>query len=444
MIGKFRRKLSRSKSVPQASVEESIETESAPLTRSLTLSPSDEQLVSKLTFTSDTEIIERAPTHKTPSVITRRSERTVFNNVDSGFLALPTEILTFLLPYLTLSSEVALRHSCSRFFHLYSTPSFYLKGEELFDFLCMTERDQDPTQLDRLACGFCHVLHPRTTFPSSEVKQPPRQRDCRQVWLCPHKQLGYTRTIKTIKTGVEAPFRAENIAPCNRCRETIRNRSVADRPEKGTSHMELESDKAESLLISKIGLMQTPSPVYNMKATGNSSGMYKEVFPVKDVSAALQAINFQLCPHLWLGDPPILSKFCRSCINTQKLPPGVKGPPCISESDKKEFGEAKFFGRCKGSCYTRGCKTKFMFQARESLSPDASGRRQIWLIIVVYRWLGPLMTAERDKNWKDHAIKHKERTEMKKKWTDWEKKSRQQCMPNWSICLLHPDDCNLR
>ena len=85
-----------------------------------------------------------------------------------------------------------------------------------------------------------------------------------------------------------------------------------------------------------------------------------------------------------------------------------------------------------------------MFQARESLSPDASGRRQVWLIIVIYRWLGPLLTAERDKNWKDHACKHEERAEMKKKWIDWEKRSRQQCMPNWSICLLHADDCNLR
>ena len=307
----------------------------------MTLTPSDEQHISKLSWAPETEIIERAPVHQTLSVGTRRSERTVFNNVESGFLALPTEILDFLQPYLALSSEVALRHSCSRFFHLYSTPSFYLKGEELFDFICMTERDQDPTKLDRLACGVCHTLHPCISFPSSEVKQQPRQRDCRQVWLCPHKHMGYSKSIKSIKTGVEAPFRAENIAPCNRCRETIRNRSVADRPERGTSQMDLESQKAESLLISKIGIMQAPSPVYKVKASGNSSGMYKEVFQVKDVSAALQAINFQLCPHLWLGDPSILSKFCRSCTNTQKLPPGVKGPPCISESDKKDFGEGK-------------------------------------------------------------------------------------------------------
>ena len=166
----------------------------AHITRSLTLTPSDEHLVSKLSFTPDTEIIERAPAYKTPSVATKWSERTVFNNVESGFLALPTEILAFLQRYLTLSSEVALRHSCSRFFHMYSTPSSFLKGEELFDFICMTERDQDPTQLDRLACGLCHALHPRITFSASEVKTTPRERDCRQVWLCAHKQMGYNKT----------------------------------------------------------------------------------------------------------------------------------------------------------------------------------------------------------------------------------------------------------
>ncbi|RMZ85563.1 hypothetical protein DV737_g593, partial [Chaetothyriales sp. CBS 132003] len=185
-----------------------------------------------------------------------------------------------------------------------STPSFYLKGDELFEFLCMTERDRDPTELNKLVCGLCHSLHPRQAFPSSEVTQPPRERDCRQVWLCPHKHMGYAKTIKLIKAGVDSPFRAENIAPCSRCREAIRNRSVADRPEKGSSQIHLENPRSESLLISKIGLMQAPSPVYNAKAHNGTSGMYKEVFQVKDVSAALQAINFQLCPHLSL-DPEV-------------------------------------------------------------------------------------------------------------------------------------------
>jgi hypothetical protein len=441
MLERFKKRLSRTKSVPQAGHDDPDET-SALHARTLSLSPSDEQLVSKLSFTPDTQIIERAPTS---SVATRASERTVFNNVETGFLALPTEILVFLQHYLAPSSEVALRHTCSRFFHLYRTPSFYLVGTELFDFLCMTERDQDPTQLDKLVCGVCQRLHPRTTFPSAEVKRPALERDCRQVWLCAHKFLGYQRTIKMIKAGVESPFRSENIEPCSRCRDSIRNRSVADRPERGTSQMELESSKAQSLLISKIGLMQAPAPVYNVRGASGSSGMYREVFQVKDVSAALQAIDFRLCSHLKLGDPFILSKFCRSCINTQKLPPGVKGPTCISESDKKDFGQAKTVGRCKGTCYIRGCKTQFMFQTRESLAPDASGRRQIWLIIVVYRWLGPLLSAGRDSIWREHSSDHKERLDMKRKWTDWERGSRgQQCMPNWSISLLHPDDSNLR
>jgi hypothetical protein len=443
MLDRFKRRISRTKSVPQP--EEPKENEFVTRARTLTLTPSDEHLVSKLSFSPDTRLDNRAPALKAPSVTTRASERTVSNNVDSGFLSLPTEILVFLQPYLTESSEVALRHSCSRFFHLYSTPSFYLKGNDLFEFLCMTERDQDPTQLEKLVCGVCQRLHPRISFPSAEVRQPPLQRDCRQIWLCAHKFLGYQRSAKTIKAGVDAPFRSENIEPCSRCRETIRNRSVADRPEKGTSFIDIENPKSESLLISKIGLMQAPAPTYNMRGASGSSGFFREVFQARDVSAALQAIDFRLCSHLKLGDPFILSKFCRSCINTQKLPPGVKGPTCISEPDKKDFGKAKTIGRCKGSCYIRGCKTQFMFQARESLAPDSSGRRQIWLIIVVYRWLGPLLSIGRDSTWVDHSSVFKERLEMKHKWTTWEREKRgQQCMPNWSIALLHPDDSNLR
>ena len=308
----------------------------------------------------------------------------------------------------------------------------------------MTERDQDPQSLDKLVCGHCQELHIRSTFPSAEIKQAPTSRDCRQVWLCAHRYVGFQKSIRGIKAGVEAPFRVETLEPCSRCRNSIRNRSVADRPEKGTSVTDLENPKAESLLISKIGLLQAPSPLYNVRTTGGS-GMYQEVFQVKSVSSALQAIDFRLCPHLKLGDPYILSKFCRACINTQRLPPGVKGPPCISEN-KREFGEAKIGPKCKGTCYTRGCKTQFMFQAKESLSPDASGRRQVWLFIVVYRWLGPLLTAGRDSTWTEHSVNHQERKEMRAKWTDWEKTSRagRQCMPNWSICLLHPEDSNLR
>ncbi|KIX00006.1 uncharacterized protein Z518_10933 [Rhinocladiella mackenziei CBS 650.93] len=441
VLKRVRRKLSRTKSMPG----DGNQSEPQPWpSNALSLTPSDEQLVSKLAFTPETEIIERTPDQQSPSIRTRRSERTVFNNVDSGILSLPTELLVFLQQYLAPSSEVALRHSCSRFFHLYRTASFLLAGKELFDFLCMTERDQDPTELDRLVCGKCQELHIRSTFPSSEVNQEPTSRDCRQIWLCAHRYLGYQKTIRTIKAGVESPFRVETLDPCSRCRISIRNRSVADRPEKGTSAIDLENPKSESLLISKIALLQAPSPLYNTRTSGGS-GMYKEVFQVKDVSAALQAIDFQLCSHLKLGDPYILSKFCRACINTQRLPSGVKGPPCINES-KREFGETRSGAKCKGTCYTRGCKTQFMFQARESLSPDISGRRQVWLIIVAYRWLGPLLTAGRDSTWSDHAVDHKERKEMRGKWAEWERANRtgRPCMPNWSICLLHPEDSNLR
>ncbi|KIV93395.1 hypothetical protein PV10_04608 [Exophiala mesophila] len=410
----------------------------------LTLSPSDEQLVTKLAFAEDTNLNPNTPPLATPSVKTGYSERTVLNNVESGILSLPTEMLMALLPYLCLSAEVALRQTCSRFLHLYSTQSFLLTGQDLFEFLCMTERDQDPQELDKLVCGSCRELHIRSTFPSAEIRQAPDLRDCRQVWLCAHRYLGFQKSINAIKAGVEAPFRVETLEPCSRCRNSIRNRSVADRPEKGTSSTDLEHPKAESLLISKIGILQAPSPLYNVRTTGGS-GMYKEIFQVKSVSAALQSIDFRLCPHLKLGDPYILSKFCRACINTQRLPPGVKGPPCINEN-KREFVEVRNAPKCKGTCYTRGCKTQFMFQAKESLSPDASGRRQVWLIIVIYRWLGPLLTAGRNSAWTDHSVNHVERKEMRAKWAAWDKSTRsvRQCMPNWSICLLHPEDPNLR
>jgi hypothetical protein len=444
---RVRRKLSRTKSVP-AVVEAGDDDEDQdyaeidlPSSKALPLPDINEHFVSRLKFTDDTEFITRAPRQQTPSIATGMSERTVFNDVESGFLSLPTELLVFLQPYLKPSSEVALRYSCSRFFHLYSTPSFLLTGKDLFDFLCMIERDQDPTKLDKLVCGQCQDLHLRTTFPPAEVRKDPTLRDCRQVWLCAHRHMGYRKTIRAIKAGVESPFRVETLEPCSRCRNSIRNRSVAERPEKGTSQRDLESSKAQSLLISKIGLLQTPSPSYNRRTSGGS-GLYKEVFPVSSVSSSLQAVDFRICPHLKLGDPYILSKFCRACLNTQRLPPGVKGPPCIGEN-KRDVGEAKRGTKCKGSCFTRGCKTQFMFQARESLSPDASGRRQVWLIIVVYRWLGPLLASGSDPTWYSHAVDDDERKEMRNKWSAWDTFGGI-CMPNWDICLLHPEDSNLR
>ncbi|KIW12848.1 hypothetical protein PV08_08035 [Exophiala spinifera] len=514
ILEKVRRKLSRSKSAGGPGIKPTHDSDndndnddagdhrfridpSWPTT-ALSLSPSDENLVSKLAFSADTEFIERPPRLRRPSSVagTQYSERTVFNNVESGFLSLPTELLMFLQPYLTPSSEVALRHTCSRFFHLYTLPSFVLKGKDLFEFLCMTERDQDPADLDRLVCSKCQELHIKTTFPSSELSQPPTSRDCRTIWLCAHRTLGYSKTIRSVKAGVEAPFRVETLDPCSRCRNFIRTRSVAERPEKGTSLMDLESPKAQSLLVTKIALLQAPSPSPHNHSrhtlrdrTSGGSGTYKEVFSAKDVSDALAAIDFRLCPHMKLGDPYILSKFCRACINTQRLPVGVRGPPCISDWKKRDAidlidwdgngnnysynynfntnnntsggrfrrgvggggGNGGGGSKCKGSCYTRGCKTQFMFQARESLSPDASGRRQVWLVVAVYRWLGPLQTDGRgESTWTDHAVDHRERRDMRGRWAEWERQQsrgaagKPPCMPNWSICLLHPEDSNLR
>lgn len=408
----------------------------------LSLSPSDKELVTKLAFPPDQSVTEGGPRYQTPSLTTKWSERTVFNNTDSGFLSLPTEILLYLQRYLSLCSEVSLRQSCSRFFNLYSSPSFYLSGDDKFGFICMIERDQDPTLLPRLVCGQCRDLHPKSMFPASEIRRAPLERDCRQVWLCPHRSLGYEKCIRKIKAGAESPFRAESVEPCNRCREVIRNRTVADRPERSGAVINLQNSKAESLLISKIALLQAPSPSHATRAS--ASGLYTETFPAKDVSDALQALNFPICPHIRLGDPFILSKFCRACINTAALKPGQPGPNCISEvKDRDIFGKSRD-GKCKGTCYSRGCKTKFMFQSRESLTPDASGKRQVWLIIVAYRWLGPLLSSGKDAAWLDHSVKAPERTEMRIAWDNWINTIRRQPMPNWSICLLHPEDCNLR
>lgn len=443
MLGRFRRRISRSKSV---AVDEHLV--DPILTKSISWSLSDEQLFSRLTFAEDTNLDDKPPRKLNPSIYshisaaTGSSQRTtVTNQVDTGILSLPTEVLLALHEYLTPSSEVALRHACARFFHLFKTPSFYLSGDDRFDFLCKLERDQDPDNLERLVCGTCRDLHMKSSFPAAE-KQRGAERDCRQVWLCAHKSLGYQKTVKNIKAGHEAPFRSEVIEPCNRCRDVIRSRSVADRPERGTSAAELDSENAASLLVTKIALLQAPAPSYNQKISSGSSS-YKEVFGVKELADALTALDFPICSHIRLSDPYMLSRFCRACINTQKLPPNVRGPPCISES-KREYGDPEYLGKCKQSCYTRGCRTRFMFQARESLAPDNSGRKQVWLILAIYRWLGPLQSAGPDPLWRSHSVNHNDRLQMRQKWDALEKTRSRKPMPNWSICLLHPEDSTVR
>lgn len=47
------------------------------------------------------------------------------------------------------------------------------------------------------------------------------------------------------------------------------------------------------------------------------------------------------------------------------------------------------------SCFSQG-----------SLFPDASGRHQAWLIVTVYRWLRPLLTAVCDSTWNGHTVDH--------------------------------------
>lgn len=159
ILERMRRKLSRSKSVSLPSEggdddgDQDILVGTGPPPwqgKPLTLSPSDEQLVAKLAFTEETNFIPHTPTLPTLSVGTGYSERTVFNNVDSGILSLPTELLMSLLPCLSLSAEVALRQTCSRFLHLYSTQSFLLTGQDLFEFICVSQSCPTPSTIAAL------------------------------------------------------------------------------------------------------------------------------------------------------------------------------------------------------------------------------------------------------------------------------------------------------
>jgi hypothetical protein len=114
-----------------------------------------------------------------------------------------------------------------------------------------------------------------------------------------------------------------------------------------------------------------------------------------------------------------------------------------------------------------------MFQTRQSLLPDVSGRTQIWLILGVYRWLGPLVEhheaviegealpdhagyederpdsklstpMHEARTWMGHTVDADEMIQMRVNWDDWFRRYGRKCMPDWSICQLHPDDFQLR
>jgi hypothetical protein len=387
------------------------------------------------------------------------------DNSLSRLFSLPAELLLHLQRSLTPCTEVSLRQSCSRFLHIYSYPSFNLTGDDRFTFLCHLERDNPHPSRNRtkFVCGHCRGLHTKSAFPSSELRRLPQQRDCRQVWLCPHRALGFAKVVQRIRA-VETLFRVENLDPCVKCKPLLRHRSVADRPGKSSytpaSEVDLSDSSiaGETLLISKIGILQQPSP---SSTRVSSSSLHTEVFPTRELAAALSGLDFRICPHIRLGDPYILSKFCRSCLHATIVRPGEKGPPCISLNNN---GQKR--GKCRGDCYVKGCKTSFMFQTRESLLPDISGRRQIWLILGIYRWLGPLIvekeTIEEKANAEraetifaiaraqegrllvDHTVDAAQMVEMRVNWKTWLRDHGRKCMPDWSICRLHPEDCNLR
>jgi len=387
------------------------------------------------------------------------------DNSASYLFNLPTELLLQLQPYLTPCAEVSLRQSCSRFFLIYNRPSFYLAGDSRFNFLCHLERDDPNPSRQRLkvVCGHCRELHARSAFPSSELRKLPEGRDCRQVWLCPHRALGFEKAAHRIRA-VETLFRVETLDPCIKCSSLIRNRSVADRSGSSSytpaSVVDLSNSSiaGDTLLVSKFGILQKSS-THDARAFG--SNVNTEIFPTKELAAALSGLDFRICPHIRLGDPYVLSKYCRSCLNVRMLRPGDGGPCCISSNPARGKVE-----KCRGLCYVKGCKTGFMFQTRESLLPDISGRRQIWLILAIYRWLGPLGVgrlnvdgdadakspvadhtlgkAREGRMWVDHTVNAAEMVEMRVNWRTWLRDHGRKCMPDWSICQLHPEDFTLR
>lgn len=434
---------------------------------SISLSSSSRPTTSHVTVNSEDEVnAENAPdtTKIQVSTISQMIRRP--DNSASRLFSLPAELLIQLQQYLTEGSEVSLRQSCSRFFHMYSCPSFYLAGDDRFSFLCQLERDNPNPSRGRttLVCGHCRDLHAKSAFPSSELRKLPQERDCRQVWLCPHRAMGYEKASHRIRAH-ETLLRVENLDPCIKCKSLIRHRSVANQPGKPPYRRASDTDCLDSsiagktLLISKIGILQKPSP---SDARGPASSLNTEIFPTKEVAAALSGLDFCLCSHMRLGDPYILSKFCRSCLSVRLPRQGEKGPPCISFNNSGERT-----GKCRGICYDKGCNTGFMFQSRESLLPDVSGRRQIWLILGIYRWLGPLLCEphsidfdgygctehaeatlsmpKRDSHglWVRHTVDAAEMVEMRFNWKIWLKEYGRKCMPDWSICQLHPEDWNL-
>ena len=389
------------------------------------------------------------------------------DNSSSRFFSLPTELLLQLQPYLPACTEVSLRQSCSRFFHIYTYPSFYLAGDSRFTFLCHLERDDRSPSRNRTSfvCGHCLDLHARSAFPSWELRKLPQERDCRQVWLCPHRALGLEKALHRIRA-VETLLCVENLDPCSKCKPWIRNRLVTDTPGQSAytpaSEVDLSNSSitGETLLVSKIGILQKPSPSPS-DARSSGSSLNTEIFTTKELATALSGLDFRICPHIRLGDPYILSKYCRSCLNVRILRPEAKGPPCISLNNGGERA-----GKCQGRCYVKGCKTSFMFQTRESLLPDVTGRKQIWLILAIYRWLGPLIVAKTDvdgnaegerteagstvarshenRMWIDHTVDAAEMVEMRARWKTWLREYGKKCMPDWSICQLHPEDFGLR
>lgn len=273
--------------------------------------------------------------------------------------------------------------------------------------------------------------------------------------------MGFEKAVRRIRA-VESLFRSETLDPFTQCKALVRNRSAADRSGQFSCVSAAEADLAdgsiagETLLVTKMGILQRHSP---SDARGSSSSLRTEISPTKDLVTALSGLDFRICPHI--RDPFVLTKFCRACLNLRVLRPGERGPPCVSY---KNGGERA--GKCSSRSYVKGCKTSFMFQTRESLLPDISGRRQIWLMVASYRWLGPLivenltedgaddvrgqkvdtlaMNTYRGREWVDHTVDAAEMVEMRVKWKSWMREYGRKCMPDWSISQSHPEDCHLR
>lgn len=58
--------------------------------------------------------------------------------------------------------------------------------------------------------------------------------------------------------------------------------------------------------------------------------------------------------------------------------------------------------------------------------------------------VGHFALADAAQMWTDHTVGAAEIVQMRDNWKRWVRDYGRKCLPDWSICHLHPEDCHLR